>query len=412
MAVVRLRSYHQPVARDDPSRRDPPVAGQPARVITLVHGTFARDARWTKPGSPLVESLASDDTVIERFHWSGRNRQVDRLHAGRSLHERLLQLAEKYPASSHHVIAHSHGGNVALYALREGRQLDTRLENVRVITMATPFLVMRNRRTPTVLLVVLGYFTLALVTAALWLAVRAITGVSSSDLASLDTILIAIYIATGLAVLAGLLTSARLYQQIDRSVPIRDHLLARTTKEAAEAVTVPTLPRDRLVVIRPIGDEPGGVLAATQLASWLWWRILLLLNYVSHTANTTRGSLTFTRDRYRTATRRQRLTVAAGVLLLAWFALPLALTAIVLFIASSYVLGLPLAAALVLTNLPFGLDTLFWNLHAHLSSEPAPPGLATLNHVRNPTGSNLAHSVYDDPEAIALIQHTTRTPAG
>ena len=54
------------------------------------------------------------------------------------------------------MIAHSHGGD-ALYALRErGDGDETRLADVKVTALATPFLAMRKRRLPTYLLVMLG----------------------------------------------------------------------------------------------------------------------------------------------------------------------------------------------------------------------------------------------------------------
>lgn len=55
----------------------------PDIAVTLVHGTFARKARWVSPKSNfrrLLRDSLTDRTVdIEAFHWSGRNSPKSRL---------------------------------------------------------------------------------------------------------------------------------------------------------------------------------------------------------------------------------------------------------------------------------------------------------------------------------------------
>jgi hypothetical protein len=119
-------------------------------VITLVHGTWAPDATWIQPGSKLrirLEQHLGQKTVFSPYTWAGSNSYEARLRAGADLRQHLLQLCETHPDAEHYVVAHSHGGNVALYALRDA-QLAQRISGV--ITMCTPFLTTRARKiTPT-----------------------------------------------------------------------------------------------------------------------------------------------------------------------------------------------------------------------------------------------------------------------
>lgn len=122
--------------------------GEPARTVTLVHGTYAKHAAWMRDGAKLPSALSEEgDTALFRFCWSGRNRQTDRLHGGEKLHDHLVEIVNRYPDAEHAEHAHSHGGSVAMYALRDSDcEPDPQLNEVEVITMATPFLTMSRRR--------------------------------------------------------------------------------------------------------------------------------------------------------------------------------------------------------------------------------------------------------------------------
>ena len=113
-----------------------------ADVIVLVHGTFATNAAWTRPDHSFYKTLkAKIDGRIEIFVWSGENSHEARLAAGDQLAKFVRAL--KLPLQAHaHVIAHSHGGNVALYALRDAEFSD---RVASLCFMGTPFLEVRNR---------------------------------------------------------------------------------------------------------------------------------------------------------------------------------------------------------------------------------------------------------------------------
>lgn len=114
---------------------------QPRRaVVTLVHGTWARNAGWPKEGSILrreVTAALGAGTTFRRFRWSGRNRHRARLGAARELQAYLRQGFELHPDAEHFIIAHSHGGNVVTYALADP-QIRNRLAGV--VSLATPFI--------------------------------------------------------------------------------------------------------------------------------------------------------------------------------------------------------------------------------------------------------------------------------
>jgi alpha/beta hydrolase family protein len=122
-----------------------PSDSAPSHVITLVHGTWARGAPWTQPDSPFCCQLRGEltgrgATRVEffRFDWSGKNTHEDRRIASVQLRKQLLAQFANEPHACHYVVAHSHGGNVALRAVRRSRSLKKDLSGV--VAIATPFL--------------------------------------------------------------------------------------------------------------------------------------------------------------------------------------------------------------------------------------------------------------------------------
>ena len=116
-------------------------------VVTTVHGTYAKHATWveskSKLGQALTQRFGACVKVIP-FPWSGRNNPAARAKAKDDLraHLRDLQGQQQYKEASHYIIAHSHGGNVALYALLDEALRDT---IAGVACLATPFILSRPR---------------------------------------------------------------------------------------------------------------------------------------------------------------------------------------------------------------------------------------------------------------------------
>ncbi|SDR60968.1 esterase/lipase family protein [Paraburkholderia tuberum] len=109
-------------------------------VITTVHGTFARQAAWAQPDSPLSQYLTAHlggAVRIAPFDWSGRNSFEARDDAAKRLGDHLEAIGRAEPDSRQFVVAHSHGGNVALLAAANGR-LSKPVAGI--VCLSTPFL--------------------------------------------------------------------------------------------------------------------------------------------------------------------------------------------------------------------------------------------------------------------------------
>ncbi len=117
--------------------------------LTLVHGTFNPQAKWVTSDAEggfrerlrkaLEQEVRGYDIRFDAKRWKGRNSWKSRFDGARQLREHLDTSGCK--GDERFVIAHSHGGNVALYALK-----DAPPESVRgVACLATPFLSSKPR---------------------------------------------------------------------------------------------------------------------------------------------------------------------------------------------------------------------------------------------------------------------------
>lgn len=113
--------------------------------VVLVHGTFARGAEWTHPGSKIASTITNSlpgNSKIISFEWSGHNSHNARLVGGIELGQQLQNLKDSKENASIYIVSHSHGGNVLAYALRDS--------NVRgsidgVVCLGTPFIGVKPR---------------------------------------------------------------------------------------------------------------------------------------------------------------------------------------------------------------------------------------------------------------------------
>jgi hypothetical protein len=170
-------------------------------IVTLVHGTillgrwqillrflrrvraaFSRgDAKlqWYQPGSPfaisLTDALGRDcDCDIRSFPWSGGNTVWDRLSAARKLREHIATISRDHEGAAQVLVGHSHGGSVCQEAL--GNR-DTRKNVKAFVSLATPYVHVRQRsdsENVTTALGILGVllFTAALLSTMFWLEPR------------------------------------------------------------------------------------------------------------------------------------------------------------------------------------------------------------------------------------------------
>jgi pimeloyl-ACP methyl ester carboxylesterase len=94
----------------------------------------------------MVTGLRSElgsDTVFRPFPWKGGNSHVARLGAAAELEQFLEETRRRFAPSDLFVVAHSHGGNVALYAADKlGSKLDA------LVCLGTPFIRCEPRSFP------------------------------------------------------------------------------------------------------------------------------------------------------------------------------------------------------------------------------------------------------------------------
>ncbi len=141
------------------------------RLVVVVHGTFAAQENWWKPGSPRDSTFADKlEAALARrglvgtvwapaaeagldpdaFGWKGENRHGARVEGGRRLAGALAEAARRLGATAEDpltvdLVAHSHGGNVVLEAL--GR-LDPSVRCGSVVMLGTPLLWRRPAMRP------------------------------------------------------------------------------------------------------------------------------------------------------------------------------------------------------------------------------------------------------------------------
>lgn len=386
--------------------------------ITLVHGTFARGAGWTQDGSRLADALRSklgSPVEIERCEWSGGNSAAARAQGAALLADRLRAQGDKAPNERRFIVAHSHGGNVAMYALRDP-EVAGLVDGV--VTMATPFLVAHRRDLgPKGVENMLVVLLVGIVTAYRLLVAPQLPA-SVGENGRLAGMFLFTWIAT-----------ITLYLLYTKWSPLVDELLA--TLRLAE------LPAHKLLVVRATGDEASALLLSLQFVSQIFVRLLHLMQHLHITLD----------QRFRAWSVHQwtlLATAVGGFLLLVgltllavesgWpntnalaIALVVAMLVIVItpgllllgwiepatvflrFIASLALV--PAALALAVCMLPLDWRVALANLMVDVTVEAAPPGAWTIHQfVPEPTQSEqgqapgLAHSVvYDDERVIRVI---------
>jgi hypothetical protein len=141
-------------------------AGEAPRfVIYLVHGTWSATARWISHRSNFSERLSTrleGSLLLDRVRWSGKNSLTAREQATHKLRLELQERLAQFPNSIHVIIAHSHGGNIALQAISEGNLHSS----VGLVCLSTPFLNVRRRRIPNITEELVGWGIFGLATLA------------------------------------------------------------------------------------------------------------------------------------------------------------------------------------------------------------------------------------------------------
>lgn len=375
-------------------------------VVTLIHGTFATEAEWVRDGSKLCSAIhdAFPDVEFRRLPWSGGNTIGARRDAAEKLRAQIVADPASAADTRHFLVAHSHGGNIALYALRDPA---VRERITGVATLATPFLIARRRDLGTqgLSLFCVGFLGWG------WLAgelIRRLTWPSAEWLPAI--------VGTALFMLLTVLV-VRLWQRAGK---------------VAEDLQLAVPAQGRLWIARMSGDEATAGLQTGQFAGTIVAQIQLFFVRANARAEKTGGSswrISFWRvagglavavlfwavGRYfgvddRSAPVLSTFIIAIGIggLTILWGLLPQAPRVVVPFATG---LVAPLAVALpILLLLPFGPAVAVYSFLLELSAEATPLGTWTVHQyeaVLSDAGGGrqavpgLTHSrVYDQPDVL------------
>ena len=221
---------------------------EPSVVVTLRARHLGTVRLMGAPNSALCRRLTEtwgERIALMPLRWSGGNTVRARARAAADLATHIDAVARRFPAANHYVIAHSHGGNVALYALRQ--RSSVRISGL--ACLSTPFLHVRNRN--------LGQVSISSISAGMFI----------SALIVVQTLLERQFAWTeDGALLAGLSTAAVLTALFH----VGSQRLAGPTLAAC---SLPTSIDTDLLLIRTTGDEASSALAAAHFASWLAKRL-------------------------------------------------------------------------------------------------------------------------------------------
>lgn len=359
---------------------------EPSVHVTLVHGTFARNAKWVKKGSPMSRRLEEEGFACHSFTWSGANSHRGRARAAEKLAEHLRDEEKRLGSPPQAVVAHSHGGNIALHAV--WRLLDVRDGSIPVVAMATPFVFAVRKRVHGAVLYLAAIAFLLAVAGAASLVVEGPGGAAWS-VRGATLLLLVVCAAQVVSLIHWIAAHGPLW---------RKHVRA----EFLETTQTPTPePDDRgLLVVRAADDEAGVILSLAQLAAWLAAAVMRI-------------------------TRPGAWASIAGALFsAAWLAslivggdLPgTLLTAIGAIALLASIFSLVIVSAPALVSFVHGLDGPAASLFAFVSAEATPPGHhAVLQRapIKDLDRKRLAHSsLYDDPEVIGwVVDHVRKATA-
>lgn len=416
-------------------------AEHPDHVVILVHGTWARGAipvvrkraaAWCLERSACRRAVAEalgDDVKFEIFNWSGRNSLHERLAAAEQLGRKVLELRARHDGAALHVIAHSHGGNVVFYAMRNK---EVRRELRSVACLSTPFLHVERRR--------IGRRVGALLT----FGAVALPWIIALPFWMMPFMFFENDIAGFLGTTACLSALTWSIAKLARIMPIWSFEHAATLRyPRSRNVECPVL------ILRGPADEAGGALAAAQLLSSFVTACLSFISklvpewWLLKASSTSPVHAAIDRAFERAASLGLLLAVSAvalGALLPSSespYPHPLALwtfgigAAVILLsqvgamIAFATMLGVfvAISAAAVLLCLlaallaaPFGFGFVLTGVGLHVSGESTPPGTWNLHQLGPKRGQKahalqLQHSTHSDWRALAALSSWLRQNA-
>jgi len=356
--------------------------------ITLIHGTFAAKSDWLhehEDSSPtgfrarLKSALGGNANFSTPKPWGATSvfgkindlTNKARLDGAENLKQELLH-QPKADGEKHFLLAHSHGGNVAMYALQD-EQVQQRIDGL--ICMATPFLFPRRRPLSIATLILSLIIMIIGVIQFLW-------RMDFSNQGALSWTMSLSLIISGIAIpsfLIWMVCRVRYKQTHTSDSKLQQHIAKLSYQN-------PNIP---ILLIRSSGDEASGLLRGTQFLNWLGGMVM------------------------RIGGRQIYLLICASVLLLFWMAykgpawIPSG-TFAVLNVALMYsaAIMIVMLAALTLSRVVIGFDAWRWVGELETMVEDGPPGIPSDLLVITPRQpkDGLSHTtVYTEPETTEAI---------
>ncbi len=401
----------------------PQSAATPTLVVTLVHGTWAPKAAWLREDSLLCRSVlaAFPDQVLRfvPFRWSGHNSVSARFRGAQALAAKLGAMRREWPEARHVLIGHSHGGFVALSALR-GAALDERICGV--ACFSTPFLMARIR--PMSRLAKVGLT----VTPALLAAFGFGQAVVHSPLGAIVERHEQLKGVFGLLMLV---LAALAWYWTPRAVQ-------RLSARVFERMQLPELASHRLFIVRAPRDEASAALGAAQILNFavsrIWDRASSILddairrgdvwleaverirwplhafNVVLVAAAVFIAVVVVPKTTFSAATANTVCAVLLGIAGVSWGLLLGASWGKIIGLLLLGVVAAPLPVLLALLAIPFAPELAVVSLVLDVSAEATPSGVWTVRQLppepdrAADAGPTLMHSVaYQDPAAIAAL---------
>lgn len=354
-------------------------ANTPDVVISLIHGTWARSAAWTLPSSllslALRNKLDSKKVLFFRFGWSGKNSIKSRASAGVVLNHNLKEIFARYPHAKHFIIAHSHGGSVALNCL--DHEIADAVDGI--ICLGTPVFVTKPRIYTKMSQLIMRSIPVIMF---LWLLGIVIeTAHISHWLVKLPLMLVACFFAIKM-------TDRLTIWSNTLSVP-HDFLF---------------LPMSKVIFIRASGDEASMALSASYFFSWIITKIASaeVIKSLDHILIRVIVK-TFPGGRFFDSKPLTRLVnIFWAIVALATFVLILPLA--ILEFALSLLLMVPMLAILPMLAITIGPEMAIGCFFHDISTEPTPPGHWLLSQFSSRGMGGLEHSLlYNDPRVIEAI---------
>jgi hypothetical protein len=359
--------------------------------------------------------------VFRPFHWTGGNSFKARGSAADDLENYLIEGISAYPDANHAIIAHSHGGNIALVALNNP-VLRQRINSL--VCLSTPFISVAPSSLVSALEGISPIDNAVKMFGWVFLSLLVIVSLLSLLLEHSNRVSLILANLLWIVALYGVI---RLSRSLTHNGSIR---LLNSRRLLLAKFSVPSCDDINLLVIRPAGDEASSVLISFQFLHWIIAKIRHLIFHAAENTLEVRKSVenfgkrhpiiaaavpigcsvvyTVHMARIKEAPDEIGLCIFVGCLfaivaliLLKPFCDVVAIALVLGFTAASAVCLPFLTIALMVTVMPLGLSDVIGLSVMQVTIEASPPGAAFIVQLPPSDAPGLMHSTtYENQSAI------------